>query len=45
VVEAAFAAAGLQLAAAYEIGTEWREWEEERSQPAVLDQWLGIGGR
>lgn len=32
-VEAAFAAAGLQVAAAYEIGTEWREWAEERSQP------------
>lgn len=35
-VEAAFPAAGLQLAATYEIGTEWREWEEERSQPVSI---------
>ena len=32
-VESAFTDAGLQLKATHEIGTEWREWSEERSQP------------
>jgi len=32
-VESAFSEAGLQLTATHAIGTEWREWEEERSRP------------
>lgn len=32
-VESAFAAAGLRTVAAHELGTEWREWSEERTQP------------
>jgi 2-polyprenyl-3-methyl-5-hydroxy-6-metoxy-1,4-benzoquinol methylase len=32
-VESAFATAGLRTVAAHEIGTEWREWSEERTQP------------
>jgi SAM-dependent methyltransferase len=34
VVEDAFAAAGLEVEEKDVIGTEWREWEEERTQPA-----------
>ncbi len=33
-VESAFAAAGLRTVATHEIGTEWREWAEERHRPA-----------
>ena len=32
-VESAFVAAGLRTVATHEIGTEWREWSEERSRP------------
>ncbi|WP_152364208.1 class I SAM-dependent methyltransferase [Microlunatus speluncae] len=32
-VEAAFTAAGLATVATHEIGTEWREWSEERGRP------------
>jgi SAM-dependent methyltransferase len=37
VIEAAFTHAGLQVERKDVIGTEWREWEEERTQPASRD--------
>ncbi len=37
VVETAFIRAGLELEREDVIGTEWREWEEERAQPTSRD--------
>ena len=37
VVEAAFTGAGLEAERKEVIGTEWREWEEERAKPTSRD--------